>query len=266
MGGTSSKTTVNQLTDISTKIANSSIQSCVTAASQEQIVKISHTDGNVDLSGANQKQAVSVNMKCVMSNDTQNKIQNEMASQIANFAKSTGGDYTAVGASHASAETNIKNILSSSIDNESISKQMASSLQKQEIAVSDTHGNVIAKGLTQDQGADVISKALISNSQYTGALTKIADKIDSHTEAENKGIFNSMFDALGMTARSAMYGAIALVIAGIIGVAVFFFIRSRRGKVKASGVKVHGLGKVKVPGVKVPALGRAKVPGVGKVK
>ena len=218
MGGSHSKSTVEKLTSISTDVVNKTIQRCVVQATQSQMIKISDVHGDVDLQGASQKQGVSIDMKCIFSNKTQNDIQDQIAGSIAQQVQAKGGDFTALGGSSSSAATSIKNILTTNIHNESLSEQVTSSLQQQTVMVQGVDGNVVAAGLSQEQGSDIIAKAMIDTAQYTGAIHKIADAVDSSSKAESAGIFNSFFNMLGS------FGNIftMAIIAGVIFVVLIF--------------------------------------------
>jgi len=211
MGGSSSKSTITKITDIAFNAVNKNVQSCVGSASQTQLIKVQNVHGDVNLSGTNQKQGVSINMKCIFSNDMQNQIQTQIASAITNQSKSMSGDFTAVAKSSSDTETTIKNILRTSIHNETLSEQVASSIQAQTLSLSDVGGSVTAIGFSQEQGAKVVSQAIVDTSQYTGALHKISDHIDSKAEAESKGVFNSMFDMLGSLFNSWTMIAVAII-------------------------------------------------------
>lgn len=211
MGGSSSKSSITKVTDIAFKAVNRNIQSCVGAASQNQIIKLQNIHGDINLSGVKQKQGVTINMKCAFSNDMQNQIQNQIAADISNHVQSKGGDITALAKSSSKTETTIKNILKTSIHNETLSEQVASTLQAQTVSIADVGGNVIASGLTQEQGAQVISQAIVDTAQYTGALHKITDTVDAEAKSENKGIFNSMFDMFGNLFNSWTMIAVAII-------------------------------------------------------
>lgn len=216
MGGSSSKSTVQKLTDIATKVANSNIQHCVTMATQEQLLDIDNDGGTMILGNISQKQGVSINMECAMSTETQNQIQNDLASQISAAVNSSTGDFTS-GKSKSVSDVDIKNILSTNISNENLSEEMTSSTQLQKLRIHNgPGGTVIASGVSQEQGSQMIASAMMTTGQYSGALNKIADTIDVTAKSESKGIFSSLFDMLG-----SMFNSWTMMIAGIV-IAVIF--------------------------------------------
>lgn len=210
MGGSSSKSTVQKLTDIATKVANESVQRCIGAATQDQLIDIDNDGGTMILGNISQKQGISINMQCAMSSETQNKIQNDLASQISAAVNSSTGDFTS-GKSKSISDVDIKNILSTSIDNDSLSEEVSTTLQNQKIKLHNgPDGTVLATGVSQEQGASLVVNAMMTSGQYSGALNKIADTIDVTAKSESKGIFSSLFDMLG-----SMFNSWTMMIAGI---------------------------------------------------
>ena len=149
-GSSSSESTITKVTDIAYNAINHNMQSCVGSASQNQLIKLNNIHGNIDLRGVQQSQGVSVDMKCAFSTEVQNKIQDQIASDINNLVTSKGGDFTA-GSSSSATNTNITNILKTTIDNKSVSEQVTQTMQSQTVSITDVGGNVIASGLTQEQ-------------------------------------------------------------------------------------------------------------------
>jgi hypothetical protein len=146
MGGSSSKTTVSKLTDIAMNVVNKNVQSCVVSATQSQLIRVQNVHGDVNLSGTTQKQGVSIDMKCAFSSATQNQIQDQLASEISNLAQSTTGDITS-GKAQSVSTTDIKNILKSNVQNESLSEQVSTAIQKQTVSVTNVGGSVTASDL-----------------------------------------------------------------------------------------------------------------------
>lgn len=253
MGGSSSKSSITKITDIAFNAVNKNIQSCVGAASQNQLIKIQNVHGDIDLSGTKQKQGVTINMKCAFSNEMQNQIQNQIASDISNYVQSKGGDITALAASSSKSDTTIKNILKTSIHNETLSEQVASAIQSQTVSIADVGGSVIASGLTQEQGAKVVSEAIVDTAQYTGALMKVAAYVDAQAKAENKGIFNSMFDMLGSLFNSwTMIAVVFIAVFILIGFVAFIMF----GSFFTGGSSSAPAAAAKMPRVRAPQVVR----------
>lgn len=233
MGASKSKSTVEKITTVATDVVNKNIQRCVVSATQSQLIKITDVHGDVDLTGVKQKQGVSIDMKCIFSNKMQTDIQNDIAATIAQQAQAKSGDITsAPGGSSSSTATNIKNIFTNNIHNESLSEQVSSSLQQQTVMVSGVDGNVVAAGLSQTQGSEIIAKAMIDTAQYTGALTKVAESIDTASKAESVGIFNSLFGMFGN-----MYTVLGILFVLIVLVVLYYMFSGSSPAVQVKQVK-----------------------------
>lgn len=250
MGGTSSKSTINKLTDIAYNATNRNIQSCVGAATQSQLIKINNVAGDVDLSGLKQKQGISINMQCAFSNAMQDKIQNDIASDISAELSAKGGDYTSMGKSSSKSNMDIKNIIKTNIDNENVSKQVSTTLQQQTVSVSDVGGSVIARDISQEQGAKIISEAIVNTTQYRGVLNKIAEEVDASVKSENEGIFNAAFGMMGSMGMWFAIAAVALAILGAVGYGGYMMYQSN---LESGGSAVSGAVKFSRPSMKIPA-------------
>jgi hypothetical protein len=212
-GGSKAQSTIKQLNAIAMNVVNKNVQSCIGTAMQSQLIKVRGVTGDVRISGIKQRQGATVNMKCVFTTENQTDIQNEISQHIANFVSAKGGDITG-GATNTSQYMNIKNIFNTSIHNETVSKQVASTLQTQTLSAEDIDGSLIIGDIDQQQTANIIAEAIVNSSQYSGVLNNIATQLDAQTDTEGGGIFTSMF---GMIGSLIMYGAIAaaIVVAGI---------------------------------------------------
>lgn len=256
MGGSSSKSTVSQLTSLAVDVVNKNVQSCVSGATQSQLIKLHNIHGDVKLTGISQKQGASVNLKCVFTDEVQNKMQNDIAEQISNFVKSSGGDLTsALGGSDSDSNIDIKNYFKTNIHNETVSKQVSTTMQQQTISAIDVDGSLVISDLDQEQSAKLVAEAIVTSSQYNGVLNTLAEKIDASSSSEEKGIFNSMF---GMFGDIAKYVAIAVVV-GAIALAGLFIARWGYTRFIASSAKAVGAGAAKAAINAVPAAATGAV-------
>jgi len=226
MGGSSSKSTYEELTKIGYDIANSNTQRCTTSASQSQLVNLRGNKGTVKLGNISQQQGVSIDVNCLFSSTTQNDIQTQLARQITQFAEAKGGDVTAgFGNSSSEVNTNIKNLFQTNINNQSLAESVTSALQSQVIDLALNEGTIIAADQYQNQSAEVISKAMMDSVQYSGVLQDIATKIDQTAKSKGGGIFSNMFDMIGGIFGDLkgviMSIAIAVVVAIALGVLVY---------------------------------------------
>jgi hypothetical protein len=201
-----STTTIKQLNEVATEAITKNIQSCVVSATQDQLVKIQNTGGDVKIRSLNQKQGSTVDSKCLFSTKTQNDIQDQVAEKIDSVVKAKGGLF----ASNSKQNIDIKNLFKTSINNETVASQVSGTMQKQTVQIVDTDGSVIIGNMNQEQTAQVIAEAIINSGQYSEVLNGIATKIDAKAEAESSGIFGSLFGGI----------FIAVILVGL-GVAIY---------------------------------------------
>lgn len=221
MGGSSSKTTFESLTEIAIDVASEQVQKCTTTASQDQMINIRGTKGDVKMSGISQRQGVSVNMDCAFSSTTQNDLQTQLAQQITQKLEAKGGDFTAgFGNSRSEANTTIKNLFSTSVNNKSLMEAVSSTLQRQSLDIADTGGNVIIADFSQEQTANNIAKVMMDNTQYSGVLHEIATQVDQQAKSQGGGIFTNMFDMIGGIFDNLKGVILALAIAAAVVVVV----------------------------------------------
>lgn len=240
MGGSSSKSTIEQLNDVAISVATQNVQSCSGSATQSQIVNVKGVKGDVIMGQIDQKQGTSIDLKCVFSAENQSKMQSDIAQELSNRVQTMGGDLTsAFGGTSTDQNTNIENLFKSSIDNKMVSEQVSQIVQNQLVNYEDIDGQLVLKGINQEQSARLIAEAIMNSTQYSGVINKIASAVDVQVETKGGSIFAGLFD---MIAQLALYGAI-VVVALVVGIAMFFggkyalnWIRSKRkGTGKGTG-------------------------------
>lgn len=232
MGASHSTSTIKQLNDIAIAVANKSVQSCVNTAMQSQLIKIKGVKGDVKITGLSQRQGATVDMKCVFSSETQNKMQSDISQEITNYVKAKGGDLTsALGGTSAKQNTDIKNIFQTSVHNETVANQVSSTLQSQTLSAEDIDGSLIIADLSQDQTAGVVAEAIISSSQYSGVLNNIATAIDAHAESQGGGIFTSLFAMISSIGMYIVYAMVLLVVLVVMFYTGRFVLSKIKGRV-----------------------------------
>lgn len=255
MGSSSSKSTIKQLNDIAVDVVNKNVQSCMGNAQQSQLIKIKGVKKDVNISGVNQSQGATINMKCVFSNDTQNKIQSQIAQEFSNMAKAKGGDWTQMGITASKANTDIKNIFKSSINNETLSKQVSSIIQNQELSVEDVDGSVTVANVDQTQTASLIAETMVANKQYADVIEKVGTAIDSGSSAEGGGIFTNFFKMLGGFSDVFLYGIIALVVLMVLG-GIGYGVKTMMDKNKRAGGRGRSMGRARGAAPRAPMAAR----------
>lgn len=233
MGGTTSKSTFQQLTDISTDVTTKTIMSCSTAATQNQMISLQNVKGDVNISGVNMNQGASINMSCIMSTDMQSQISTQVAAAIAQTAESKGqAVLSALGRTKSEAQTNIQTMIRNNITNVTQSDISASISQSQSITAANVGGNVVIANVSMEQSAKIVAQALMSTSAYQVAINDSATKMDQSSKSTEEnpvaGIIKSIGSAISsvMSAPIMIIGGIILFIVLIIIIFKFVFKRS----------------------------------------
>lgn len=238
MGGTVSRSSVTDITDITTNVITKTVQNCHVDITQEETVSAKVVKGDVDIHGLKQTQSASLDLKCAFSSKTQNDIQNRLAEEIANQAKAKGGDWTsALGETKSDVQTTVKNILKTTIKTDNLQESATKTLQQQNISFDEIDGNLKISDTTQDQTTELVIKAIFDNANYNEFVNKLSEKIDNKAEAEAGGIFNLIGD------HPVAFVIIMIVIVIVIGVGVYFYVKSETG---------GGLGAVAPMGAAAP--------------
>jgi len=222
MGGTTSKSTSDVLTELCINATQESVASCVQAATQEQRIAAQNIKGDVTISGTTMSQSMAVNMSCVLSADTQNTIQQNIANQIVQYAKSEGvALLSALGKSSSEAVANVKSIFTANVKQSNLSQNVQQNIQKQSIDVATIEGTVVIKDIDMVQTADVIAKAIVSSAGYSSAISTVANALDQKTETKEVGPLDSFFSLIGSVASTWIYMIIGIVLIG--GIIMIFF-------------------------------------------
>lgn len=218
MGGTQSKSSIDVLNSISSSVTQNIVKSCSTAATQNQLIQIQNVAGDVDLTGTSQKQGTSINSECLFSSNTQADLQNKLAQDLVNKADASGFPIvSALGSTKADAIINLKNQFSSSVNQSDLQQSITTSLQQQQISVANVGGNVIAKGINQDQTSEIVAKSIMQSSGYASVINDLAQKIDQKSTS-SESIFGNFFSNI------SSYFLIGMVVVGLIFFIIFMWI------------------------------------------
>lgn len=239
MGGTQSNNTSESLTQMSTKVAMSSILSCAGAATQGQILEFQNVVGDVTISNVSMTQASSVNMSCVMDSQKQSEIAGAVANTLAQFAQTQGQSVvSALGSTQSNVASKIKTQITNDIsqtDSNQISTQIS---QSQKVSARNIGGNVVVKDLTMSQSAEIVAEALMKTSAYSTAINQVAAAVDQTTKTSEANFFAGIISSVGKAIGSMMatpaiiFGVV--VIFGLIFLFIFLKIVGSTSKVASS--------------------------------
>jgi hypothetical protein len=237
MGGSSSKSMVSILNDISMTASMRTIQSCSASATQDQLLEL-EAQGNIVIRDVTLTQGVQVNSKCMAQTQKQLELKNDIASAITNFAESSGPAVIgALGANKSDAIATVKNILNTNINMDTIQENVVAALQRQKIKAKSTEGKIVVSNLTMEQTAKVWAEALVADEQFASSITKLAAKMEQATKAETTdpiaNLVGSISKGLGIAmALPLIIGILSIV--GIIVLVLIIVLISRIGKKSSS--------------------------------
>lgn len=217
--GTTSKTTVDVLTDTSTRVTADSILSCTNVANQEQMLSFHKITGNVTIQNVTLSQGIAVDLKCVMDATKQAEIANKVAEAIAQEAESRGEAVLSLfGRTKSEASSNISTQIKNGVTANTTTEFETTVGQTQKITVANVEGNVVMNNVTAVQGATYVASALMKTSMFSNVLIDSANKIDSKSKTEEKNpiaeIIKSIFQAPILLLGGILLGII-LVIVGL---------------------------------------------------
>ena len=223
MGGTTSKTTSEVLTDEAVSVSMKTIMSCALSASQSQLIQLNNVKGNVTITGTSFKQGASINMQCLMNASKQADISNAVAASLAQSANASGqAVLSAFGKTQSEATSNIKTMISSSI-NADTSMQVSTNLsQSQSITASNIGGSVVIANVSLDQSAQATSYALMQSSAYASAINDVANKIDQSSSSKETTIFGELANAIGTTVEVVLIAGV--LVSGAVVIFIIFMI------------------------------------------
>ncbi len=224
--GTQSRTTVNVLNEMCTNIIMKSSLSCITQATQNQLMLIANVSGNVDLNNVNLQQGSTIDVNCLMSAEKQTEMAQSAASQMAQYASSQGeAALSALGTTVSDASTNIRNKIQNNIDASTETEIKSALTQNQMIKVVNVGGNVLAQNVSMQQQASLVAKAMVTSKAYSSVINDTADKIDQSAQSKETNplavIWGTVLGGVGKIFSGPGFIIIVIAALGIGGLLLF---------------------------------------------
>lgn len=215
MGGTVSKNNLETLNQIAIDVTQQTTSRCVTTSTQQQLIEATNVAGDVVIEGSTLSQGSTIDMECLLSADTQSKIQSNIANEISQYADSQGqGMISALGSTKAEASANIKNMFESKVKLETLQESITKSMQVQAIRATNVGGNFVVRNVNMSQLASVVAKTIIKSTSYSDVINEIANKLDQKATAKEDSPLKPLTDMIGGVA-----GSITWIIIGVVAVA-----------------------------------------------
>lgn len=189
MGGSSSKTVLNQLTQSINNIAVNSVLDCQTSSTQDQSTVVNNS-GLLLWGTYKMKQTSDINVSCMQDSKRITKLQNDIINNIKQASTAEGQSILgAFGSSSSSANTNLTMIIQNSVTSSNLQKNYTTIKQNQKISF--TNSGVI--GYIQSdltQGATIFAAATLKSLDDAGVFNKIGSYVDQSSTAKGGSLFD----------------------------------------------------------------------------
>lgn len=223
MGGSESKTIINQLSAQCSNIAMSTAQTCEVSAQQDQNLEVNNTGfklwGNYRL-----KQESEIRVDCFSDVKKQVELQNKLIQAISQATTAQNiGILGAFGSSKSTAETNLTNIIRNNITMSNIQKSYTEIKQKQTARFNNS-GVIGFETVELTQGSKLFAAATLQEMDKAGIFNAISTHIDQQSSAKVENPLDFIAKAIGAVSNSFVAAIFFIVIiAAIILGAIFIF-------------------------------------------
>lgn len=197
MGGTSSKTTVNDLIQSINNITMQTIQQCVTNSAQSQSVTENNT-GIVLFSNSTAQQSTTISVDCFANAQLQAQLQNNIISTISNASTATNSTLLgAFGNTSSEATTNLTSLIKNNVTMKNIQQNYNTIMQQQNVNYNNS-GLVVYQNVDLKQGAQVFSAATLQAIDSAGIFNQINNYVNQQSAATStgfslSGLFSGLF-------------------------------------------------------------------------
>jgi len=230
MGGTESKNISKSINDVCIESITSSIMTCTTSSTQNQMLKFSNVKGNISINSSDLSQGVSIDLSCVLSTSKTSEIANNLSTIIGQAAMATGSGIPSSDKTSSISESELNNHIKNRLENISKSDINTIISQQQSFIVDNVTGDINMSNVTMSQQATIIAKAILTSTDVSNIITQIQDKVSQTTKSETKNPISTIISSVGSALSNmitSLFGsgftfiAIAVVIVGGIGLYMY---------------------------------------------
>lgn len=209
MGGQESKAKSKIVTEIITDVLIRDTLNCSQLIQQEQGLNISGS-GNV-IDGLSMKQAYYIHTECMQSIKRTTDIQNEIAQKIQQAAEAQGEVIvSALGRERSQVVSEIRNMISNTINKESITSCVSTINASQVVNVSGN--NNIVKNVSMEQHTKMVRDCMQRLADKTNLVNKLDLEQTQTASAKEAGLFGWMQSGYGTIVLIAIVGLVFLYI------------------------------------------------------
>lgn len=226
MGGTTSRSRAQIITDTSIENITKIVQNCVGTATQQQLLEISNVGGDINIGCINQEQSSSIDMTCVLQTQSKQEIDQQVTNNIMQQVNAVGvGVVSALGRTQAETELNVKNMLKTRTANLTSQDVTASINNIQSIKFNNVRGSVIVGNcINQSQTARVVASGILNSTSYQSVINGIATQLDQVAAAKETNPISEIVKSVG-DAVGSIVSAPAMVIGQLVlGVVIFIVV------------------------------------------
>jgi hypothetical protein len=208
MGGTSSKTLTEQLTEIAVNISSKTISECQASVSNNISIK---NVGTIWINGGI-KQTADLDLTCLQSSNKVNQLTQRLTTEITNLAETKGvAVLSAIGTTKSEAEVRIQQKLQTEINMDSIAR-LASSIQNN---IEFTHVNTAVVNGPIEQSTSLVGKFVMDAIQSSGIQQDLESAIQNSSKSVSESPWAFLTDFLSNPAVLIVVGLVALAALGI---------------------------------------------------
>jgi hypothetical protein len=156
-----------------------------------------------------------------------NSMQSDIASAIKQSAEAAGVGLTSMlGGSEADAETRLRNVVSTTISTENLTKSMSIIMQRQTVIAANS-GIQIGRDINIKQGATVFAAAVVQEINNNEVINRLKTAIDQKSEATTTNPLDFLANLAGavlspITGLTNMWSLFLMVILVAFGYWIFF--------------------------------------------
>lgn len=212
MGGSESKTVVNQLSQVISDISMKSVLDCQVTADQTQNAVVNNT-GWVLFGTYKLEQATDIKSSCFSDTKRQAQFQNDVINAIKQASTASGSSIMpAFGSTSSSSETNLTSIIKNTLTTSTLQKNYNAIKQNQNVTFNNA-GIVGYQQVQLTQGAQIFAASTLKALDDAGVFNTIKSHVDQTSDASNSLFsFGSLFSGLGSYAYIFIF-AIVLYLA-----------------------------------------------------
>ena len=189
MGASRSKTEVNKMMDIASKVLNETVQSNTSTIQQTQGIYIKETKGDINISNLDWSQYAQINTTALASSQVNNQVDTKLKEMLTAQAEAISGSLS-LSLNDSQTLTNATTKLSNEIANKFTQECKQQASQTQEIVIGSVGGNVDITAINWKQYTKQVIESTLNSVADSKSVMDIESIIDASSRAEGKGLLD----------------------------------------------------------------------------